>query len=152
MHSIGSPRPATPADLPRIREVIMAAYTKYLPLMDRPPAPMLRDYRTAAQSGLVWVVGDPVVGVVSLTVGADCLLIENIAVHPCAQGSGIGRLLMEFAEREARRLKLERLALYTNEVMTENLAIYAHLGYAEVRRATEHGYRRVFMIKELPGS
>jgi hypothetical protein len=40
--------------------------------------------------------------------------------------------------------------LYTNEVMTENQAIYAHLGYRETARRTEDGYHRVFMEKELP--
>jgi hypothetical protein len=35
--------------------------------------------------------------------------------------------------------------------MTENLAIYARLGYAEFARRTEDGYHRVFMEKHLPG-
>ena len=57
---------------------------------------------------------------------------------------------MEFAEQEALRLKLGRLTLYTNEVMTENYAIYTHLGYREVGRRTEDGYRRIFMEKAVP--
>jgi len=56
---------------------------------------------------------------------------------------------MEFAEQEALRLKLGRLTLYTNEVMTENYAIYVHLGYREVARRTEDGYRRIFMEKAV---
>jgi ribosomal protein S18 acetylase RimI-like enzyme len=143
------PRRATVADLPRVREVVEAAYTKYLTRMDRPPAPMLRDYTGPARAGLVWVIGDPVVGLLSLTPEPDSLLIENIAVHPGAQGSGLGRRLLEFAEQEAARRRLARLSLYTNEVMTESQAVYARLGYREVRRATEHGYRRIFMIKDL---
>jgi hypothetical protein len=39
--------------------------------------------------------------------------------------------------------------LYTNEVMTENLAIYAHLGYRETSRAEQDAYHRVFMEKRL---
>jgi len=35
------------------------------------------------------------------------------------------------------------------EVMTENQAIYTHLGYREVDRHTEDGYRRVYMEKPL---
>ncbi len=53
--------------------------------------------------------------------------------------------MLTFAEDEAKRRRLHRLMLYTNEAMTENLLLYAHLGYAEVRRASEDGYRRVFM-------
>ncbi len=146
------PRPATSADLLRIREIVAAAYEKYLSRMERPPAPMLRDYQEAIAAGGLWVVGDPVTGLVSLSPAGESLLIENVAVHPAAQGSGIGRLLMDFAEIEADRRRLRCVALYTNEVMTENLAIYSHLGYREVRRATEAGYRRVFMQKTLPAS
>jgi hypothetical protein len=56
---------------------------------------------------------------------------------------------MDFAERRAITLGLTRLSLFTNEVMTENQAIYAHLGYREVARHTEDGYRRVYMEKLL---
>ena len=103
-------RRATAADLPRVHEVIEAAYAKYLTRMDRPPAPMLRDYTGPVEQGLVWVIGDPVLGLVSLIPEPDSLLIENIAVHPDAQGSGLGRQLMEFAEQEAARRGLTRVS------------------------------------------
>lgn len=41
------------------------------------------------------------------------------------------------------------MRLYTNEAMIENLALYAHLGFAETRRLVEDGYRRVYMEKHL---
>ena len=56
---------------------------------------------------------------------------------------------MDFAERRAILLGLTCLSLYTNEVMTENQAIYTHLGYREVDRQAEDGYRRVYMEKLL---
>ena len=61
-----------------------------------------------------------------------------------------GHALMDFAELQARELRLPRLTLYTHVVMTENQAIYAHLGYRETGRRTENGYHRVFMQKDLP--
>jgi ribosomal protein S18 acetylase RimI-like enzyme len=143
-------RRATEADLPAIGEIITAAYSVYLARMDRPPAPMLRDYSPAVGNGTVWVAGTPVAGLISLIPADNSLLIENLAVHPAAQGTGLGRALMDFAEQRARQLRLPRLALYTNEVMTENQAIYAHLGYRETARRSEDGYQRVFMQKELP--
>jgi GNAT superfamily N-acetyltransferase len=145
------PRRATAADLPRIHEVIAAAYAKYLTRMERLPAPILRDYDGPVDRGLVWVAGDPVMGLISLIPEADCLLIENVAVHPDAQGTGLGRRLLEFAEQEAARHRLTRVRLYTHEVMTESQAVYARLGYQEVRRATEDGYRRIFLAKDLTG-
>ena len=143
-------RQATEADLPVIGEIITAAYSRYLPRMDRPPAPMLRDYAPEVAHGVLWVAGRPVTGLISLIPEEDSLLVENLAVHPAAQGAGLGRALMDFAEQQARKLRLPRLTLYTHEVMTENQAIYAHLGYRETERRTENGYHRVFMRKELP--
>jgi GNAT superfamily N-acetyltransferase len=145
-------RLATEADLPSIHRVTAAAYGKYLSRMDKPPAPLLRDYSQAVRAGALWVTGSPVIALISLTQADDLLLIENVAVHPDWQGSGLGRLLMEFAEQQARQRHIRRLALYTNEVMTENQAIYLHLGYHATDRRTEDGYRRVYMEKVLPAS
>lgn len=145
-------RQATEADLPSIQGVIAAAYDKYLSRMDKPPAPLLRDYRPAIERGTIWVAGKPVTGLISLSQVDDTILIENVAVHPDQQGRGLGRRLMEFAEDHARKRQVRRLALYTNEVMTENQEIYAHLGYQVSSRRTENGYRRIYMEKTLPAS
>jgi len=145
------PRLATAADLPAAHEVIKAAYARYADRMDTPPAPVLTDYRAAVEAGQVWVLGQPVVGVIVLVGEVDSLLVETVAVSPSAQGIGLGRKLMEFAEEQAMAHGLDRLTLYTNEIMTENLAIYARLGYRETDRRVSRGYRRVFMAKELTG-
>ena len=144
-------RRATAADLPAIKALIDAAYARYLTRMDKPPGPMLRDYGPSLEAGTTWVTGSPITAVLTLYPTDNCLLIENIAVHPSAQGRGLGRALMSFAEQEAARRGLTRMALYTHEVMTENQAIYARLGYTEVERRAEDGYRRIYMEKRLPG-
>jgi N-acetylglutamate synthase-like GNAT family acetyltransferase len=145
-------RQATEADLPSIHRVTAAAYRKYLSRMDKPPAPLLRDYSQAVNAGDLWVTGSPVIALISLTQTDDLMLIENVAVDPDRQGSGLGRLLMEFAEQQASKHHIRRLALYTNEVMTENQAIYRHLGYRATGRRTEDGYRRIYMEKVLEAS
>lgn len=142
-------RKATAADLPNVREIIDAAYGMYLSRMDRPPAPMLRDYAPVIETGALWVTGNPPEALISLTPADGGLLVENVAVHQRAQGAGLGRRLMEFAEAEAARMGLARLRLYTNVVMTENQAIYVRLGYRETRRETEDGYQRVYMEKDI---
>jgi ribosomal protein S18 acetylase RimI-like enzyme len=117
--------------------------------MDRPPAPVLHDYQAEVAAGAVWVLGDPVIAVIVLIEDGDSLFIENVAVEPARQGTGIGRQLMEFAEQEAIARMFRRTRLYTNELMTENLAFYHKLGYLEYARQTVHGYRRVFLEKFL---
>jgi len=142
-------RRATVDDLPAVRAVIGAAYARYLPRMDKAPAPMSRDYRPSVEAGTTWVAGSPVTAVLTLYPREDHLYVENIAVDPSAQGRGLGRALMEFAEQEAARRGLNRMALVTHEAMTENQAIYARLGYVEIERRTEDGYRRIYMEKPL---
>ena len=99
---------------------------------------------------MVWVIGEPVEGgLASLVQTESQLLIENVAVHPSVQGTGLGRRLMDFAESEARARGLSRLTLYTNEAMTENVPMYNHLGFVEFDRRTEAGLRRIYMEKDL---
>lgn len=56
---------------------------------------------------------------------------------------------MDHAERAARQHGLAALRLYTNAAMTENLALYARMGFVETHRARDHGFDRVFMRRRL---
>jgi GNAT superfamily N-acetyltransferase len=112
-------RRATADDLPAIRAVIDAAYARYLTRMDKPPAPIFRDYGPSVEAGTTWVTGSPITAVLTLDPRDDHLYVENIAVDPSVQGRGLGRALMEFAEQEAARRALNRMALVTHEAMTE---------------------------------
>lgn len=142
-------RRAVASDLPAIKALITAAYAKYLTRMDKPPAPLLRDYGPSIDEGTTWVVGSPIVAVLTLYPRTDHLYVENLAVALDAQGRGLGRALMEFAERQATEHGVHRMALVTHEVMTENQAIYSRLGYVEVERRAEDGYRRIYMEKKI---
>ena len=46
---------------------------------------MLRDYGPSVEAGTTWITGSPIAAVLTLY-PRDHLLIENIAVHPRAQG------------------------------------------------------------------
>jgi len=80
------------------------------------------------------------------------LLLESVAVDPAHQGRGIGRSLIEHAERVAGDQGLGAVDLYTNALMTENLRLYPSLGYEVVDRRREDGFDRVYFRKSLaPG-
>ena len=146
-------RKAGPADVPELSRLARSAYAVYQPRMRRPPAPVTADYAAAVRAGQVWVAeeGGRLAGLVVLADASGALLLENIAVHPDAQGRGLGAGLLALAEREAARRGMAEIRLYTNEAMTANLAYYPRHGYTETHRAQEDGFRRVFFAKQLGG-
>lgn len=144
-------RPAVTAEAPALRQLARTAYGLYLPRLDREPAPILADYEGQIAAGMVTVACDAetLVGLLVCYPRRDHLHVANVAVSPEAQGRGIGRLLMQRAEDVARERSLGAIELYTHEVMVENFAFYASLGYTEMARGEQEGYARVFYRKEL---
>ena len=112
---------------------------------------MLDDYKALIDEGRVYVVERDglVQGFLVLIPQDDAMLLDNVAVSPRAQGLGLGRMMLEFAERQALEAGYGFIKLYTNEAMTENITLYARVGYTETHRAEEKGLRRVYMIKAL---
>lgn len=145
-------RSARSDDLDAVEAVVHAAYSIYVDRIGKPPGPMLDNYQELIADGQVSVVEDgkgDIAGIIVLIPESDDLLLDNIAVRPDCQGQGFGRVLMEFAEREAARLGYVRIRLYTHEKMTENVALYRRIGFVETGRGQQGGYDRVFMVKDL---
>jgi GNAT superfamily N-acetyltransferase len=144
-------RPALDSDAPGIATCVDAAYRHYIPRLGRKPGPMIRDYAEAIRDEQVHVLEQDgrIIGALVLAVTEEGFLLEMIAVHPAAQGTGVGRRLLEFSEVEARRQGYAAIYLYTHEKMTENQALYSRIGYVEYDRRTEQGLARVYMRKAL---
>ncbi|HET9507858.1 MAG TPA: GNAT family N-acetyltransferase [Gaiellaceae bacterium] len=143
-------RPATPADAPRLTDIVQAAYGHYVERLGR-PRPMLDDYAEVIRRDQVVVAerGGAVVGLVVLQVGDEGFVVDNVAVDPAHKGSGVGRALLERAEAEARRAGFDSVALYTHERMTENLALYERIGYVEYDRRSIGDAFLVYLRKPL---
>jgi ribosomal protein S18 acetylase RimI-like enzyme len=141
------------SDCAAVWACVHAAYFHYIARLGREPAPILADYAALIGRGLVYVLREPAVrevcGVLVIEPRDEAMFIENVAVHPEYQHKGLGRRLLQFAERQAVSKRLNEMRLYTNELMTENIRYYRCLGYEEIDRRTEHGYRRVYMRKLL---
>ncbi len=144
-------RAAQPADRAAVEAVVQAAYAPYVARLGRAPGPMGDDYGALIAEGRVSVLEDEagIAGILVLIPQADALLLDNIALAERARGRGFGRRLVAEAEAAARAAGLKRLRLYTHVLMVENQALYAHLGFSETHRATEHGFDRVYMEKLL---
>jgi ribosomal protein S18 acetylase RimI-like enzyme len=144
-------RLATGDELGIVEAIVQGAYTPFIARMGRPPGPMLDDYGALIAAGRVHVIehAGAVRGMLVLIPEAETMLLDNIAVDPVAQGAGLGRRMLAFAEAAARAAGYGSIRLYTNEAMIENVGLYARLGYAETHRGEENGFRRVYMVKRL---
>lgn len=130
-----------------------AAYALYLPRMDRPPAPMVQDFAPEIAAGRVHIAGPagaPTAAVV-WEQAADHLFLHAIAVAPDAQGQGLGRAIMAWAEARALDAGTPEVRLYTNAAMIENIAFYRALSYRETHRGRRDGFDRLWFAKQLQG-
>jgi hypothetical protein len=143
-------RRAIEDDVARIVEIARAAYIKYVPRMGRESPPMLADFAAEVAAVVSWCLRSR-----ARSGGLFNLLAQNGNVfhrqHRCrpgAPGFGIGTT--------ANRHNLSAIQLYTNATMTENLAMYAHMGFVETYRVMETqfhietGFPRVYMCRMLP--
>jgi ribosomal protein S18 acetylase RimI-like enzyme len=144
-------RQATCEDAEAIAALVAEAYSPYIPRIGHKPGPMLEDYLQVLRDEQVLVAqqGERLVGVLVLRREQRELLLVNVAVLPACKGQGIGGLLLDACEAQARALGCEAVRLYTHERMTENLALYQKRGYCETHRATQDGFARVFMRKPM---
>jgi ribosomal protein S18 acetylase RimI-like enzyme len=144
-------RPATAADVPRLTELVSAAYGPYVERLGGPPRPMTDDYADVVRGGRVMVAerAGEIVGLIVLGVSDEGFYVDNIAVDPSHQGSGVGRALLDHAEVAARRAGFDSIYLYTHEKLTENLALYSRIGYVEYDRRLHGDARLVYLHKKL---
>jgi ribosomal protein S18 acetylase RimI-like enzyme len=144
-------RPATIEDVPRLTELVQAAYGHYVERLGGPPRPLTDDYSQVVRNSPVTVaeLDGEIAGLIVLGVNAEGFLVDNVAVDPSHQGTGVGRALLEHAEAAARRAGFDSIYLYTHEKMTENLSLYARIGYIEYDRRPHGDDHLVYLRKSL---
>lgn len=144
---------ATAADATAVRDLVRAAYSKWVPLLGREPKPMTADYDAAVRDHVVDVVrlDGKMAALIEMAPEPDHLLVVNVAVSPDHQGQGYGRVLLAHAEEFARSLGLVELRLYTSVHLTENVSLYERVGYKVDRKeeASPHLGVFVYMSKRL---
>lgn len=144
-------RPATPADAAAIRAIVRAAYAKWVPVIGREPLPMRADYDKALQDHRfdLALENRRIVGLIETIPHDDHVWIENVAVAPEAQGRGIGKKLLDSAERRAVETGCRELRLLTNGAFDANVRLYRRHGYAIDREEPFMNGTTVYMSKRL---
>jgi ribosomal protein S18 acetylase RimI-like enzyme len=144
-------RKANIQDIDQIRHCVEEAYVGYIPRIGKRPASMDADFEPGIIDGLVWVieVETKVVGLMVLIEIFDYFEIQSVAVLPAYQRMGFGRRLISYAEDLSLQKGCRTLRLYTNAALPELVKYYEALGYSEEKREYDHGFHRVFMVKQL---
>ena len=144
-------RRAGPADAETVRQLVRAAYAKWVPLLGREPMPMKADYDHAVRAHEIDLLldGGVLVALIECIPHADHLFIENIAVAPGHQGRGFGRQLLGHAEQRARTQGLPRLGLLTAAAFESNIRLYQACGFSIDRTEPFMGGTTVHMSKPV---
>ena len=145
-------RPAEPSDSATIASCVCEAYIHYIERIGKQPGPMLENYLDVIRDSLVHVAVDDtdrVVGAIVMQETPEGFYVDNAAARPQVWGQGIGRTLLQFAEREALRRGYRSICLATHELMWENRALYEKVGYVQYDQRVVDGYPRVFLRKAL---
>ena len=145
------PEVATRKDLNGVVQCVHKACSPYIDALGITPAPLSDDYEELIRKGFVSIIRDKgkIVGCWVMFVEQDYLILGNVAVDPVFQGKGIGQRFLEAAKEHARSLGVDKMCLYTNAAMTQNIDIYKHLGFKEIDRRKEQGYYRVYFEMKL---
>lgn len=100
-----------------------------------------------SESGFTARVAGRLVGAIRFVERDDLLLIGRIAIAPDMQGEGIGRTLLEAAEKSSSADVAE---LFTGSLSEANLRLYESCGYVEHERVPDgDGTAQVFLRKKL---
>ena len=156
-------RTAMLSDGEEVGRIIRAAFAPYVRALGRelPPDGSARlaeeRERVAAEleRGDVYVAldGEQMVGAVRTKPQENDLYIQQIAVDPSRQGTGVGSWILARIEEVARSRGLGGLSLETAEMAEANIRLYRRHGFEIVGRGPpDHGldpHTRVHMVKSL---
>lgn len=156
-------RAARPGEITEVVRVIRAAFTPYVRALGRDfPAEGSAQFAerwtqvtAELERGDVYVALDDgrIVGAARTKPQEKDLYIDQLAVDPSRQGTGIGSWMLRHIDEVARARGLGGLSLNTAEMAVANIRLYQRHGFEIVRRGpADHGldaHPRVFMEKTL---
>jgi GNAT superfamily N-acetyltransferase len=148
-------RRANSGDYDEVVRLQRAAFAPNREVLGVAPLPLLADYRFVLAEKDVWLAiedqsgGQHVVGVLVLERRAADLMLESIATEPAAQGCGLGRSMLEFAEAQASSLGYKVIRLYTGSVLTHLIDWYGRHGFAIERVEVLSDRTITHMMKQL---
>ncbi|MBP2548466.1 N-acetylglutamate synthase-like GNAT family acetyltransferase [Neorhizobium galegae] len=147
-----APIPSDFADWQGLLSLILQAFSYMDAVIDPPSSahrltPATLAEKARDETGFLAHDGDTLVGCMFLKPETASLYVGKLAISPACQGRGIGRLLLQAAEAEAKRLNLPALRLDTRIELVANHATFAAWGFAKTAEKSHPGYDRPTFIE-----
>ena len=144
-------RRAGVSDVAALEKLQNASFRRNAILAGQTPIPLQWNYRAVVAACEVWLVADgdgPVAALIIDPRNAD-FYIESVAVAPDNKGTGLGNLLLAFAEQRAKHHQRDIVRLMTNEKLVHNVGWYQRKGYVIERIETLPDRSIAHMVKHL---
>jgi ribosomal protein S18 acetylase RimI-like enzyme len=141
---------------------LRAEFEQYIAVGLREEMDRIPDYYRVDGQLSFWVMvdGDCLLGTVALERTTDVALdLRRLYVNAAFRGQGIGRWMLQHAERTAVAMGYREMLLSTSELQTAAIALYRRDGYQLIREevATDRtskqagaGLTRYYFRKQLP--
>lgn len=132
-------------DAAKILGLIKLAFQEQCGRID-PPSSMTRlavgDIKDHLANQMAFVIerGDMPVACLFGTQKPTALYISKLSVHPDARGMGYAKTLINAAEARAQNLGLPHLELISRRELSENHAMFRHLGFEKFAEGSHPGY------------
>jgi len=139
-------RAATAGDAAAIAAVIAASFAQYRGKLVpesgafRETADGIAAEMTKGIDAIVAEWNGEMLGCVLIEEREGDLYFGRLSVLPSARGLGLGRLLIDAVEAEARRRGLAGVRLGVRLILTDNQRLFQSLGYRETSRETHPGF------------
>jgi len=150
-------RQATLTDIPKLNTLLVDAFASYVARLGHIADPdhwITRLPLMIAEGRVLAVEQDgQIVAVLTLSPQPPILTLDQIAVTPRLQSTGLGRRIMTQLDAVAHDAGYTCIRLHTAEIMSHLLRFYQSLGYQITRRGPAphglDGFQRAFFEKIL---
>lgn len=141
-------REAKVEDAKELERLMHEAYSIYTEILDGEQLPPLfADYEDEIKNYPTWILEyeGNMAGGLTMYFDDEQAYLSNVALHPMFKGKSLGRILIEFAEDQARDKGYRSLGLATHIKLVDNINYYKRIGYKE----TDRDSKKVYFSKKL---
>lgn len=133
-------------------DLILASFAYMNGRIDPPSSalaltPQSLQAKAASEIGYIAFYGGHLADCIFCRVEPDSLYVGKLAVLPGAQGRGLGRRLLTYAEAEARKRGLAILRLETRIELVDNHTTFAAWGFTKTAENRHPGFDRTTSIE-----